>query len=294
MDWVETTGRTVEEAKEAALDLLGVDYSEAEFEVLEEPKSGFLGMSKRLARVRGRVLPTTPKAKDGRRVRRRRSSSGKDDTGSDAGSASVERVDTSSKAFDGQKERNTVMQEREDDVEQLEETASPLISRTELAVVAQHFLADLLYELDMLATVSIDHLDEESIDLSITGEQLGSLIGQKGAVIAAVQELTKAVVQAHAGESAGRVTVDVDGYRKRRREALERFVRNVVDDVIASGEDRVFDSMVASERKIIHDVVASIDGVDSKSEGEEPNRYVVIFANKNVEEKEELGAEIGS
>ncbi len=294
MDWVETTGRTVEEAKEAALDLLGVDDSEAEFEVLEEAKTGFLGMSKRPARVRGRVLPATPKAKDGRRVRRRKSSIGKDDANSDGGSVSPERLDTSSKSVNGQKERNTVMQEREDDVEQLEETAAPLISRTELAVVAQHFLADLLYELDMLATVSIDHLDDESIDLSITGEQLGSLIGQKGAVIAAVQELTKAVVQAHAGESAGRVTVDVDGYRKRRREALERFTRSVVDEVIASGEDRVFDPMIASERKIVHDVVASIDGVGSKSEGEEPNRYVVIFAGSGVEVKEELGAEIGS
>ncbi len=293
MDWVETTGRTVEEAKEAALDLLGVDYSEAEFEVLEEPKSGFLGMSKRPARVRGRVLPATPKAKDGRRMRRRRPSTAKDDTNSDRGSVNQDRSDANAKASGNQQERNTVMQEREDAFQESEEKVSPLISRTELAVVAQHFLADLLYELDMLATVSIDYLDDEAMELSIAGDQLGSLIGQKGAVIAAVQELTKAVVQAHAGESAGRVVVDVDGYRKKRREALERFTRSVIEEVLSSGEERAFDPMISSERKIVHDVVASVAGVESRSEGEEPNRYVIIFTSSKVEDNEEVGIEVG-
>src|SRR5437588_5869993 len=71
MEWVETTGRTVAEAKDAALDQLGVDEHDAEFEVLEEPKSGLFGRLRSEARVRARVVPTEPRPKVERRERRR-------------------------------------------------------------------------------------------------------------------------------------------------------------------------------------------------------------------------------
>src|SRR2546421_11225819 len=72
MEWVETTGRSVEEAKEAALDRLGVGEDDAEFELLAEPKSGLFGRIRTEARVRARVRPTRPRPKDDRRERRRR------------------------------------------------------------------------------------------------------------------------------------------------------------------------------------------------------------------------------
>ena len=70
MEWVEVTGRTLEEAKEAALDQLGVDEQDAEFEVLEEPRAGLFGRLRSEARVRARVLPTAPRPKVERRERR--------------------------------------------------------------------------------------------------------------------------------------------------------------------------------------------------------------------------------
>ena len=94
MEWVETTGRTVEEAKDAALDQLGVDEHDAEFELIEEPKFGLFGRLRAEARVRARVRPTTPRPKDDRRDRRKRKPrAGSDETageeaspnGSDAG-----------------------------------------------------------------------------------------------------------------------------------------------------------------------------------------------------------------
>ena len=72
MEWVEVTGRSVEEAKEAALDQLGVDAQEAEFEVLEEPRGGLLGRLRSEARVRARVLPTAPRPGRSPRSRRQR------------------------------------------------------------------------------------------------------------------------------------------------------------------------------------------------------------------------------
>src|SRR3954451_6293972 len=72
MEWVETTGKTLEEAKDAALDQLGVAEDDAEFEVVEEPKLGLFGRVRNEARVRARVRPTAPRPKDDRRDRRRR------------------------------------------------------------------------------------------------------------------------------------------------------------------------------------------------------------------------------
>src|SRR3954468_21048980 len=72
MEWVETTGRTVEEAKDLARDQLGVDEQDAEFEVLEEPRPGLFGRIRGEARVRARVRPTAPRAKVERRDRRDR------------------------------------------------------------------------------------------------------------------------------------------------------------------------------------------------------------------------------
>jgi spoIIIJ-associated protein len=85
VEWVETTGKTIEEAKEAALDQLGVDESEAEFEVLEEPKSGLFGRVRREARVRARVEPTRPRPKADRRERRRKPGRGSGSGGSGGG-----------------------------------------------------------------------------------------------------------------------------------------------------------------------------------------------------------------
>jgi spoIIIJ-associated protein len=76
MEWVETTGRTVAEAKDKALDQLGVDEVDAEFEVLEEPKTGLFGRLRSEARVRARVRPTRPRAKEDRRDKRRRQRDG--------------------------------------------------------------------------------------------------------------------------------------------------------------------------------------------------------------------------
>ena len=72
MEWVETTGRTVEDAKELALDKLGIDETDAEFEVLEEPKVGLFGRLRSEARVRARVRPSRPRPKEDRRDRQRR------------------------------------------------------------------------------------------------------------------------------------------------------------------------------------------------------------------------------
>jgi len=154
---------------------------------------------------------------------------------------------------------------------------TPPLSRVELAARAQAFLAGLMQEFGLTGEVRVSNLDDEEMSLDIEGDGLGVLVGPRASVLNAIQELTRSVLQAIAGEGVGRVAVDVAGYRERRRVALERFAREQAEVALTTGEERVLEPMSAADRKVIHDVVAEIDGVGTRSEGEEPDRYVVIF-----------------
>jgi spoIIIJ-associated protein len=110
----------------------------------------------------------------------------------------------------------------------------------------------------------------------VTGDDLGLLIGPKGQTLQSVQELARTVVQRRASNRTGRILVDVAGYRVKRRDALERFTRQVAEDVLATGVQRVLEPMSPADRKIVHDTANDLEGVRTVSEGEEPRRRVVI------------------
>ncbi len=120
-------------------------------------------------------------------------------------------------------------------------------------------------------------IDEDDVTVHIEGDGLGALVGPKGVTIQALQEVVRAVVQHHAGGHSAWIHVDVAGYRERRRQALAEFARQVAAEVKETGEERAMEPMGAADRKVVHDVVADIDGVDTTSEGEEPRRRVVVF-----------------
>ena len=267
MEWIETTGKDLDEAKELALEHLGVEESEIEFEVLDEGRSSFLGFGRKSARIRARLRPSFPNPKRERKPRRPRSST--PETSNDK----VEKPRAERVRSEKPKEPKKVESE-ENTTPRVEHSE---VSRVELANAAQEFLAGLMHEFGLSGEVTVTHLDDESMELEINGEGLGSLVGPRGSVLAAVQEVTRSVVQTRAGEGAGRVSVDIAGYRMKRRAALEKFAREQADKVRETGEELVFEAMTAPDRKIIHDTVAEIEGVSTRSEGEEPNRYVVMF-----------------
>ena len=288
MEWVETTGRTVEEAKDAALDQLGVDETDAEFEVLEEVKLGLFGRVRSEARVRARVRPNRPRAKDDRRDRRRRSKA----AGSGSGSPAVPPADapipaeTAETAALTPTPRARVSKPR---AEKRPDTAAAPASPTaegakmdqdvplsEQADTGRTFLVGLLSSFGVQGDVDIRDVDEDTVELAVTGDDLGLLIGPGGSTLTAVQEVTRTVVQRQTGGRNGRLLVDVAGYRQKRKVALERFSRSVADQVKASGVAKALEPMHAADRKIVHDTVNTIDGVSTTSEGEDPRRRVII------------------
>jgi spoIIIJ-associated protein len=151
------------------------------------------------------------------------------------------------------------------------------VTLAEQGEVAKEFLEGLLERFGVSGSVAVQEVDEETVEVALTGDDLGLLIGPKGNTLSALQEVTRTVVQRQTAGRSGRLLVDVSSYRQKRREALERFARQVAADVQASGERRVLEPMHPADRKVVHDVVNTIDGVSTTSEGEEPRRRVVIL-----------------
>lgn len=155
------------------------------------------------------------------------------------------------------------------------------MSDTELAEqgeVVRGFLVDLLDAFGLDGDVTAAPAEEGAVELDVTGEDLGLLIGPKGATLQAVQELSRSVLQRSLpGETHARIRVDVGGYRAHRREALQRFTQQIAEEVRDSGVQKALEPMSPPDRKVVHDTVNEITGVRTLSEGEDSRRRVVIL-----------------
>jgi spoIIIJ-associated protein len=349
VDWVEASGKSLVEAKEAVLDLLGVAEDDAEFVVLSEPKAGLFGRMRGEARVQARVRPVAPPPKRGRRQRpeRRRDGSdrpsgggrggkqhadrngngdsngrkvesaqqsarsngesGSDEHGSSGSGGSRNRrrqrpeaggrqdapgggrsqtagnagnTDGADGHGDSKKEQRLgrgapsngagrVPAESED---AMEET----LTLEQQGETGQEFISGLIREFGLSADVGFRQVDDETVEVTATGNDLGILVGPRGATLTALQDLTRTYVQRQSVSRTDRILVDVGGYREKRSAALRRFTQGIVDDVKETGEERALEPMSAPDRKVVHDAVNEIEGVETRSEGEEPRRYIVI------------------
>lgn len=141
---------------------------------------------------------------------------------------------------------------------------------------ARTFLGGLLDAFGYEASLDVHVLDDETVEVRAHGEHLGLLVGPRGATLAAIQDLTRTFVQRQSEARTDRILVDIAGYREKRTAALQRFTTGIVEEVVASGEERALEPMNAADRKVVHDTVNSLDGVRTRSEGVEPGRYIVI------------------
>ena len=141
---------------------------------------------------------------------------------------------------------------------------------------AKDFLAGLVQEFGLEADVTFTEVDEDTVQVAATGGDLGLLVGPRGATLAAIQDLTRTFVQRQSESRTDRILVDVAGYREKRVAALRRFTEGLAEEVKESGAERALEPMSPADRKVVHDAVNEIDGVETRSEGVEPTRYVVI------------------
>ncbi len=278
MEWVETTGRTIDEAKNAALEMLGVDVDDAEFEILEEPKPGLFGRTRGEARVRARVRPTQVRPKTERRDRRRggrgegnrnegnRGDGGRERSGNKESRNGGERKPRPERAPRPPREAREPREERPKG-----DPVDPAI----VGAQAVSFLEGVTAAFGLSANVVLVREDEE-MEVQVNGDDLGLLVGPKGNTLLALQDLTRVVAQRRLGDHDTRLRVDVAGYRERRRDALSRFALKVASDVMETGKPRVLEPMASADRKVVHDTLAGVDGVSTRSRGEDPYRQIVV------------------
>jgi spoIIIJ-associated protein len=142
--------------------------------------------------------------------------------------------------------------------------------------LASDFVREVVERFGIEATTSARRTEDDGIYISVEGDNLGLLVGPKGATVEALQELTRTVVQRHTEEHTSRIVVDVGGYRERRAAALRQFVLDGAADVLRTGVPEALEPMSPSDRKIVHDTINDLEGLETTSEGVEPRRYVVI------------------
>ncbi len=116
---------------------------------------------------------------------------------------------------------------------------------------------------------------EEEIVATLHGEDLGLFIGRHGSTIDAVQHLAQRVAH-KAGSTGVRIVVDAEGYRERRRNALERQADRAAHDALRTRQAVALDAMTASERKLVHEYLRDRGDVETYSEGDEPDRHLVV------------------
>lgn len=141
--------------------------------------------------------------------------------------------------------------------------------------IAGDYLEQLLDVLDFDGDIDLDVEGDRAIVSIDGGTDLTKLVGRKGEVLDALQELTRLAVQQSTGERS-KLMLDVAGWRANRRSELSTLGIDAAKRVLKSGEREELTPMTPFERKIVHDAVAQIDGVDSESTGVEPSRRVVV------------------
>ena len=140
--------------------------------------------------------------------------------------------------------------------------------------IAADYVEGLLDIADLDGDIDMD-VEGDRAMVSVVGATLDELVGDDGAVLEALQELTRLAVHRQTGARA-RLMLDIGGYRARRRSELADYGRTVAEEVARAGEPKTLAAMSPFERKIVHDAVAAA-GQRSESEGEEPNRRVVVY-----------------
>lgn len=287
-EWVEVSGTTVDVAVEAAVAELGLDSKDqAQVEVIQEPKAGFLGVGSRAAIVKVSRKPRT-RSRRGRRAAttdaptsqkktpaQKQPNERKPKNGKGSRSSNGQRAGESTKSGPP-KERRPMEEKTATEPKQ----DKPEHSIEDQAKVAVEFLEGLLASFGLEGEIT-SRIDDEVLYLDVSGDQTEALVGPKGSTMHAVLELTRTTVQRRTF-GAPRMRIDIAGYGSRRREALTIYTGKLVDQLRENGGEVMLEPMNAADRKVVHDAAAAYEGVRTYSEGEDPHRAVVIAATGSV------------
>lgn len=251
---IEKSAKTVEDALKAALEELGVNENEVEYEIIEEASKGFLGL-----------IGTKP-AKIRVTVKENKINVNKTDKKPLIKSADIDDV-----------VKNNEEQKSEEVNDKLN-TVSESSSDEEKTKIAKNFLQDILNKMKINANVEVVPSESEYI-LNVYGDNLGILIGKHGQTLDALQYLVNLAGNRNETQRT-RFIVDIENYRVRRIEILQNLAKNLADRAIRMNQDVRLEPMNRHERKVIHTTLQDNEEVTTHSVGEDPYRYIIISPKK--------------
>lgn len=255
MEFIEVSAKNLSDAITEACQKLSVTSDRLYYEVIEEGSSGFLGIGSKPAVIKAALKEEVEKAKE----------------------AAAEAIKSANDAVD---EVKTVKEEIKTEAKaevKVETKAAPVaVSDGSLEKRAEDFLKDVFNAMKIDATINVKYdATTKSMDIDLSGEEMGLLIGKRGQTLDSLQYLVSLVVNKGCADYI-RVKVDTENYRERRKETLENLAKNIAYKVKRTKRSFALEPMNPYERRIIHSALQDDRYVTTHSEGDEPFRRVVV------------------
>ena len=262
---LEKSGRTEEDAIQAALKELGLERDDVSVEILERAKSGFFGIGATQAVVR-----ITYECQDAPEVQK-------------------EEVHPAPKA---EAAPVSAKKPAEPEAAKAVTEAAPTAEAKAVApdenpkyAAIRSFLSGLLDKMDIEAEIEISERPNGGIDVNLSGNGMGAIIGRRGETLDAIQHLTNYVIN-RGGEKRAHINIDAESYRAKREDALTHLAEKMAEKAIKYKRSMSLEPMNSYERHVIHTALQNYEGVTTASTGEEPNRRVVVSYVKPEGEEE--------
>ena len=285
------TAKTIEEAKELAAKKFGVKESEIKFEVVDEGKKGFLGIGKSDAKVKASyekneqtaaAAPDANVKKTIETVKPAAADSKKEEAKSEtiAEKPVVEKAAETAKEKAAEETALAAVSDNDDELEysldnyELIEDEALINSKVKLA---RDYITSILRAMGVEVQFTV-YQNETGAIINLDSNNNGTIIGRRGETLDAIQYLCS-IIANKGDKDYYRITIDCLGYRKKRKETLEQLAAKVARAVLRTGRSQPLEPMNPYERRVIHSAISEIEGVSSRSVGEEPYRKIIISSN---------------
>ena len=279
---LEKTGKTVDLAVEAALAELGIERDDVSVEILERPRSGFLGIGAVPAKVLvSYEAPDEPKAKPVAPKAAATESAAKPAAAKPAAPAAEKPARKQEKKA-ASVPAEPVKAEKETTEKPEQKAKKPADPAAEEAAI-RSFLTGLFERMDIEAEIEISRRDNNGVDVRLSGDSMGAVIGRRGETLDAIQHLTNYVVN-RGCDKRMHISIDAEAYRAKREESLERLAEKMAEKALKYKRSMALEPMNSYERHVIHTALQNYEGVTTASTGEEPNRRVVVTPVKTGNE----------
>lgn len=292
MEYIEVTGKSVEEAITNACTKLGIPSDKLDYEVIEKGNSGFLGIfNSKPAKIKAREKQEEPEVKaveahkkpevpvnTEKKPEKKADDFKKEEPKKEFKSEPKKEFKKEFKPTDN---HNTESVKEAPKAEAQPKAESFTAEQKEdIKKDIKAFLDSMFGAMSMEVNVDITFDDEEnSVNVDLSGDNMGVLIGKRGQTLDSIQYLTSLVINKNS-EKYVRVKLDTENYRKRRKETLESLAKNIAYKVKRSRRPVSLEPMNPYERRIIHSALQSDRFVSTRSEGEEPFRHVVVYLER--------------